>query len=115
MNKNLVSEINASQLRNDLPEFSSGDTIKVSVVITEGDKQRIQIFEGVVLATQGSGINKTFNVRKVSSGIGVERIFFLHSPVVAAIEVVKRGKVRRNKIYYLRKLSGRAARIKEQK
>lgn len=115
MNKNLVNEINASQLRNDLPQFSSGDTLKVSVRITEGEKQRIQIFEGVVIAVQGAGLSRTFTIRKRSTGIGVERIFLLHSPVIAEIEVVKRGKVRRNKIYYLRKLSGKAARIKEQK
>lgn len=113
MNKNLVNEINASQLRNDLPAFSSGDTIKVMVQIVEGGKTRLQAFEGVVIAVRGAGINKTFTIRKRSGGIGVERVFFLHSPVVSSIEVVKRGKVRRNKIYYLRNRSGKSARIKD--
>lgn len=113
MNKNLVNEINASQLRNDLPAFSSGDTIKVMVQIVEGGKSRLQAFEGVVIAVRGAGINKTFTIRKRSGGIGVERVFFLHSPVVSSIEVVKRGKVRRNKIYYLRDRSGKSARIKD--
>lgn len=115
MNKNLVNEINASQLRTDLPEFSSGDTVKVAVKIREGDKERIQFFEGVVIALQGAGVNHTFTVRKMSSGIGVERVFFTHSPVIDSVEVLRRGKVRRNKIYYIRKLSGRKARIKEKK
>lgn len=113
MNLNLVNEINASQLRTDLPEFNSGDTLRVAVKIREGEKERLQNFEGVVIAIQGAGINKTFTIRKRSSGIGVERIFFLHSPVIDHIEVVRRGKVRRNKIYYIRKLSGKKARIKE--
>lgn len=113
MNKNLVSEVNASQLRNDLPSFGSGDSVKVSVKIREGEKERIQVFEGVVIAHRGSGLNKTFIVRKMSSGIGVERTFLLHSPLLSNIEVVKRGKVRRKKIYYIRKLSGKKARIKE--
>ncbi len=113
MNKNLVNEINASQLRNDLPAFGSGDTLKVMVQIVEGGKKRLQAFEGVVIAVQGSGVNKTFTIRKRSGGIGVERVFFLHSPVLDSIEVVKRGKVRRKKIYYLRERSGKSARIKE--
>lgn len=115
MNKNLVSEINASQLRHDLPAFNSGDTIKIAVKIREGEKERIQYFEGVVIALQGSGVNRTFTVRKMSSGIGVERVFMTHSPVIEGIEVLRRGKVRRNKIYYIRKLSGRKARIKEKR
>lgn len=115
MNKNLVNEINASQLRNDLPAFASGDTLKVMVQIVEGGKTRLQAFEGVVIAVRGAGINKTFTIRKRSGGIGVERVFFLHSPVLASIEVVKRGKVRRNKIYYLRERSGKSARIKDAK
>ena len=114
MNKQLVSQINASQLRNDLPSFSSGDTIKVMVQIVENDKKRLQAFEGDVIAVRGAGINKTFTIRKRSGGIGVERVFFLHSPVLETIEVVKRGKVRRNKIYYLRERSGKSARIKDQ-
>lgn len=113
MNKNLVKEVTASQLRTDIPEFGSGDTVKVSVKITEGGKTRIQIFEGVVMARRGGGIGETFTVRKISSGIGVERNFGLHSPLVVKIEVVKRGKVRRNKINYLRNRSGKAARIKQ--
>lgn len=113
MNKNLVNEINASQLRSDIPQFSSGDTIKIAVKIREGEKERIQFFEGVVIAIQGSGLNRTFTVRKMSGGIGVERVFFSHSPVIDNVEVIRRGKVRRNKIYYIRKLSGRKARIKE--
>lgn len=113
MNKNLVKEVTATQLRDDVPVFSSGDTIKVSVRITENGKTRIQIFEGVVMARRGGGVNETFTVRKISSGIGVERIFPLHSPNVTKIEVVKRGKVRRNKINYLRQRSGKSARIKQ--
>lgn len=113
MNNNLINEINASQLRKDIPEFNSGDTIRVSVRIIENNKQRIQVFEGVVLARRGGSIHETFTVRKVSGGVGVERVFPLHSPTIAKIELVKRGKVRRNKIFYLRKLSGKAARIKE--
>ena len=113
MNNRLVEEITASQLRTDLPEFSSGDEIKVSVRIIEGNKSRIQVFQGVVIQRRGGGVNATFTVRKMSSGIGVERTFPLHSPNIASIEVVRRGKVRRNKITYIRKRSGKAARIKE--
>ena len=113
MNNNLVKEITASQLRNDLPEFSSGDEVKVSVRIVEGNKARIQNFQGVVIVRRGGGISETFTVRKMSGGIGVERTFPLHSPIIASIEVVRRGKVRRNKISYIRKLSGKSARIKE--
>lgn len=113
MNKNLAKEITASQLRTDLPEFGSGDTVKVSVRITENGKTRIQVYEGVVMNRRGGGINETFTVRKMSNGIGVERIFPLHSPNVAKVEVVKRGKVRRNKINYLRSRTGKAARIKQ--
>lgn len=113
MNKNLVKEVTAAQLRKDLPEFNSGDTVRVSVKITENGKSRIQVFEGVVMCRRGGGIGETFTVRKISSGVGVERIFPLHSPNVAKIEVVKRGKVRRNKINYLRSRSGKSARIKQ--
>ena len=113
MNNRLVEEITASQLRTDLPEFKSGDEIKVSVRIIEGNKSRIQVFQGVVIQRRGGGVNATFTVRKMSSGIGVERTFPLHSPSIASIEVVRRGKVRRNKITYIRKRSGKAARIKE--
>ena len=113
MNTKLVEEITASQLRQDLPEFSSGDEVKVSVRIVEGAKSRIQNFQGVVIMRRGGGVSETFTVRKMSSGIGVERTFPLHSPSIAGIEVVRRGKVRRNKITYIRKLSGKSARIKE--
>ena len=113
MNNRLVEEVTASQLRTDLPEFKSGDEVKVSVRIIEGNKSRIQVFQGVVIQRRGGSVNATFTVRKMSSGIGVERTFPLHSPNIAGIEVVRRGKVRRNKITYIRKRSGKAARIKE--
>ena len=111
MNNKLVEEITTSQLRTDIPEFKSGDEIKVRII--EGNKSRIQVFQGVVIMRRGGGVNATFTVRKVSSGIGVERTFPLHSPSIASIEVVRKGKVRRNKITYIRKRSGKAARIKE--
>ncbi len=113
MNNRLVEEITASQLRADLPEFKSGDEVKVSVRIIEGNKSRIQVFQGVVIQRRGGGVNATFTVRKMSSGIGVERTFPLHSPSIAGIEVMRKGRVRRNKITYIRKRSGKAARIKE--
>ena len=113
MNNNLVNEITASQIRHDLPEFRTGDTVRVSVRIIENNKQRIQNFEGVVIQRRGSGVGETFTVRKISSGVGVERTFPIHSPNVAAIKVEKRGKVRRSRIFYLRNRSGKAARIKE--
>ena len=113
MNTNLVNEITASQLRTDLPQFSSGDEIRVSVRIIEGNKSRIQNFQGVVIMRRGGGISETFTIRKMSSGVGVERTFPLHSPVIASIVVIRKGKVRRNKITYIRKLSGKSARIKE--
>ncbi|HIU44823.1 MAG TPA: 50S ribosomal protein L19 [Candidatus Enteromonas pullicola] len=112
MNNNLVNEITARQLRNDVPDFRSGDTVRVYVRIIENKKERNQAFEGVVIARRGGGVSETFTVRKISSGIGVERTFPLHTPSIAKIEVVKHGKVRRNKITYMRKLSGKAARIK---
>ena len=113
MNTNLVNEISATQIRNDLPEFSSGDEIRVSVRIIEGSKSRIQNFQGVVIARRGGGVAETFTVRKISSGIGVERTFPINSPSIASIEVIRRGKVRRNKITYIRQRSGKSARIKE--
>ncbi|MDR0934796.1 MAG: 50S ribosomal protein L19 [Erysipelotrichaceae bacterium] len=114
MNKNLVKEVSASQIRSDIPEFSSGDEVKVSVRIIENKKERIQVFQGVVMQVRGSGVSKTFTVRKISTNsIGVERTFPINSPVIAKIEVAKRGKVRHNKIWYLRKRSGKSARIKE--
>lgn len=112
MNTNLVNEITARQLRKDIPEFSSGDTIKVYVRIIENKKERNQAFEGVVIQRRGGGVSETFTVRKISSGIGVERTFPVNSPSIAKIEVLRRGKVRRNKIFYMRKLAGKAARIK---
>ncbi len=113
MNNNLVKEVTATQLRQDVPAFGSGDTVKVSVRIVEGGKTRIQNFEGVVLARRGSGIAETFIVRKMSGSIGVERVFPIHSPNVTNIEVLKKGKVRRHKIFYLRERRGKAARIKQ--
>ena len=102
-------------LRTDLPAFRSGDTVKVMVRVREGDKERLQAFEGVCIGRKGAGISSTFTVRKVSAGVGVERIFPLHSPNVASVELLRRGKVRRAKLYYLRKLSGKSTRIKEKK
>ena len=113
MNTNLVKEITARQLKKDVPEFKSGDTVSVSVRITENNKSRIQVFQGVVIKRCGSGVSETFTVRKISSGVGVERTFPIHSPAIAKIEVVKHGKVRRSRITYLRNRSGKAARIKE--
>lgn len=113
MNKNLVSEITNSQIRKDLPAFSAGDTIKVYVRIIEGGKERVQVFQGVCIARRGSGVSETFIVRKVSGGIGVERNFPVNSPIISKIELVKRGKVRRHKIYFLRQRSGKSARLKE--
>ncbi len=102
-------------LRSDIPAFRAGDTVRVSVRVKEGEKERLQAFEGVCLARRGSGISATFTVRKISSGIGVERIFPTHSPMIATITVVRRGRVRRAKLYYLRHLTGKATRIKERK
>ena len=113
MNMQLVEQITKKQLRNDIPNFKPGDTLKVYVTIKEGDKSRIQLFEGVCIARKGGGISETFTVRKISYSVGVERTFPLHSPVIDKIEVVKVGKVRRAKLHYLRGLSGKAARIKE--
>lgn len=113
MNTNLINEINATQIRNDLPAFKSGDEVKVSVRIVEGAKSRIQVFQGVVIMRRGGGVSETFTVRKMSSGVGVERTFAVNSPNIASVEVIRKGKVRRNKITYIRKLSGKSARIKE--
>lgn len=113
MNLSLVNEITKSQLRKDLPDIRPGYTVRAHVKIKEGNKTRIQVFEGVVISKMGGGINESIIVRKISNQIGVERTFPLHSPIVEKFEVVRKGKVRRNKLFYLRKLSGKAARIKE--
>ncbi len=115
MNLGLVDEITKSQLRSDVPELRSGQTVRVHVKIQEGDKTRIQVFEGVVISVKGHGVAKNFTVRKVSNGIGVERTFPVNSPIIEKIEVVRIGKVRRAKLYYLRNLSGKAARIEEKR
>lgn len=109
----LLARITESQLKSDLPEFRAGDTVRVHVRIIEGARERVQIFEGVVIKRHGSKISATFTVRKMSSNVGVERTFPLHSPKLAQIEVIRRGKVRRAKLYYLRNLRGKAARIRE--
>ena len=113
MNLNLVEEVTASQLRDDIPDFKAGDTVRVSARIIENKKERIQNYEGVVIQRRGHGVSETFIIRKMSSGIGVERIFPTHSPSIAKIEVVKNGRVRRARIHYMRGLAGKAARIKE--
>ncbi len=110
---NIIEQLNAEQMRQDLPAFSSGDTVVVQVKVTEGDKSRLQAFEGVVIAVKNRGINSAFTVRKISNGVGVERVFQTHSPIVDSIEVKRRGDVRQAKLYYLRERSGRSARIKE--
>ena len=115
MNNNLVNEVAASQIRKDLPDFSSGDEVKVSVRIIEGNKSRIQNFQGVVISRRGGGVSETFTVRKISSGIGVERTFPVHSPRLQKIVVARKGVVRRAKLYYLRNLTGKAARIRERR
>ena len=113
MNLNLVNEITKSQMRNDLPEIKAGMTIRVDVKIKEGNKERIQAFEGIVIKVQGSGIGETFTVRKLSSGVGVERTFPINSPLIDKSTVIRVGKVRRAKLSYLRSRSGKSARIKE--
>ena len=102
-------------LRSDIPAFRPGDTLHVNVRVKEGDKERIQAFEGVCIARRGSGVSETFTVRKISNGVGVERIFPVHSPMLESIDVVRRGRVRRAKLYYLRQLTGKATRIRERK
>ena len=110
---NLIKELEKEQIRKDIPLFRAGDTVRVSVKVVEGEKERIQQFEGVCIARNHGGLQETITVRKVSYGVGVERIFPLHDPAVAIIHVVSHGKVRRAKLYYLRKLAGKAARIKD--
>lgn len=111
----VLKNVEAPQLKSDLPEFGPGDTVRVHVRVIEGDKERLQVFQGVVLGRRGSGVRASFTVRKVSDGVGVERIFPLHSPSVGKIELVRRGAVRRAKIYYLSELKGKSARIKEKR
>ena len=112
----IINLVTAGQIRNDIPQFHVGDTIGVSVNVIEGDKERVQIFKGIVMGIKGGGINKTFRVRKISTGVGVERIFPINSPRIAKIEIIKEGSVRRAKLYYLRGLTGKAAtKIKEKK
>ena len=112
---NTLDALDADSLRDDIPEFRPGDTVKVHVRVVEGNRSRIQVFQGVVIRRQGGGIRETFTVRKVSFGVGVERTFPVHTPVVEKIEVVTRGDVRRAKLYYLRELRGKAAKIKEKR
>lgn len=109
----IVKEIENEQLRDGIPEFDAGDTVRVNVRVREGEKERTQAFEGVCIARKGGGAGETFTVRKVSAGIGVERVFPLHSPMIESIKVVRRGHVRRAKLYYLRARKGKAARIRE--
>lgn len=111
----LLQELEKEQLRTDHPDFAPGDTVRVQYRVREGDKSRVQAFEGVCIARRGGGLGETFMVRKISSGIGVERVFPLHVPTVEKIEVVRRGRVRRAKLYYLRELRGKAARIRERR
>ena len=115
MMQNIISEITKDQLRSDLPTFRPGDTVRVHVKVVEGTRERIQMYEGVVIKRRGGGISETFTVRKISSGVGVERTFPVHTPKIANLEVIRRGKVRRAKLYYLRDLRGKAARIKERR
>jgi large subunit ribosomal protein L19 len=112
---NKLDGVNASQLRDDIPAFRAGDTLKVHVKVVEGTRSRVQVFQGIVIARQGSGVGATFTVRKVSFGVGVERMFPLHAPTIDKIEVDRRGDVRRAKLYYLRGLRGKAARIREKR
>ena len=109
----LIDKITSAQLRTDIPEFRPGDNVKVHALIVEGERERVQIFEGLVIKRRGAGISETYTVRKISNGVGVERTFPVHSPRVAKIEVTRRGRVRRAKLYYIRSLAGKAARIRE--
>ncbi len=110
---NIIQELEQAQLKNDLPEFGPGDTVRVQVRVKEGDRERLQAFEGVVIAKRNRGLNSSFTVRKISYGEGVERVFQTHSPLIASIEVRRRGDVRRAKLYYLRSRTGKSARIKQ--
>ena len=112
---NIIDVLEKEQLRSDIPEFRAGDTVKVHVKVVEGSRERIQVFEGLVINRQGGSVRETFTVRRIASGVGVERTFPLHSPRLAKIEVMRRGVVRRAKLYYLRNLTGKAARIREKR
>ena len=112
---NIISVLEQEQLRDDIPTFRPGDTVKVHVKVVEGNRERVQIFEGVVIGRQNGGVRETFTVRRVSYGVGVERTFLVHSPRLAKIEVVRHGVVRRAKLHYLRGLTGKAARIRERR
>ena len=112
---NQIQQVEAGYLRSGMPDFRPGDTVKVHVRVVEGNKERIQVFQGVVMGRRGGGTRESFTVRKISGGVGVERIFPLHSPVIDKLELVRRGRVRRAKLYYLRDLRGRAARIEERR
>jgi len=112
---NIIDTIEREQMREDLPDFGPGDTVRVHVRVVEGSRERVQVFEGVVIARNGSGASETFNVRKLSAGIGVERLFPLHSPKIDKIEVIRFGDIRRAKLYYLRGRVGKRARIRERK
>ncbi len=111
----VLKNVEAPQIRSDIPEFNPGDTIRVQVKVIEGEKERLQAFQGVVISRRGAGLRESFTVRKISDGVGVERIFPLHSPTVAKLEVIQQGRVRRSKIYYLTRLKGKSARIKEKR
>ena len=115
MRNKILEAVEANQLRQDFPEFGVGDNIKVHVRIREGEKERIQVYEGLVIAVKHAGTNKTFNVRKISYGIGVERTFLFSSPLISHIDVVRRNRVRRAKLYFIRERTGKAARLKEVK
>ena len=115
MGLNLIDEVTQSQLRKDIPDFRAGDNVRVDVLIREGGKSRIQAFEGLVIQRTGKGIAETFTVRKISSGMGVERTFPVHSPIMDAVTVTRRGKVRRSKLFYIRQRSGKSARIAERR
>ena len=112
---NIIEVLEKEQLRSDIPQFAPGDTVRVHARIVEGTRERIQVFEGVVIGRQGTGVRETFTVRRIASGVGVERLFLVHSPRIAKIEVTRRGIVRRAKLYYLRGLTGKAARIREKR
>ncbi|MBQ1622344.1 MAG: 50S ribosomal protein L19 [Selenomonadaceae bacterium] len=112
---NIIEALEKEQLRSDIPDFAPGDTVRVHAKIVEGSRERIQMFEGVVISRQGTGVRETFTVRRISYGIGVERMFPVHSPRIEKIDVLRKGIVRRAKLYYLRNLTGKAARIKEKR